>query len=68
MRGSIPGPLQCVKRPSIASTVAWIQSLAREFPYTVSVDILKKQEGREEEVDCGRNFKLFSNYLVSLAK
>lgn len=45
MRGSIPGPLQCVKRPSIASTVAWIQSLATEFPYTVSVDILKKTGG-----------------------
>ena len=31
--GSIPGPVQCFKGPSIATATAWIQSLARELPH-----------------------------------
>ena len=40
--GSIPGPAQLVKGPSIATAVAHIQSWAWEPPYPVGVAVKRK--------------------------
>ena len=42
--GSIPGLAQWVKGSDIAAAAAWIQSLAREFPYAPVMAIKKKKK------------------------
>ena len=49
--GLIPSLAQWVKGSSVAAAEAEIQSLARELPYAVSLDIKKKKWGTKNLID-----------------
>ena len=49
---------------AVVATAAWIQSLAREFPYAVGVAIKKEREGEKKEMEEFSNFKILCGVPV----